>query len=111
MDTLLAALASGLTGCRVIFHAHGVRLPFVFPVDPGYPTVGDTDPANGGRGPKVLSWRATVPQGTDMVPATEVELQTSDGRRVERVKLPVPFTPSATHSTVVWVNLTLAKTL
>ncbi len=94
-------------GCRL--WTQGSRLETVYPCDSGYPKVGDTDIANANRGEFVLTWRYTIPRGTSWgaSPANEAELV--EGQNiVDRVKIP-DFMPSASHPTVLYLNLMLRR--
>lgn len=94
-------------GCRL--WTQGSRLEPVYPCDPGYPKLDDTDPANMNRGEFVLTWRFTIPRGTSWGagPATEAEM-VEDGEPVYRTKIPDLYT-SAIHPTVLFLNLMLRR--
>lgn len=93
--------------CRV--YVNGGLQPEVYKCDLGYPKLGDTDPANTNRGEHVLTWRYTVPRGTNWNgPATEIDLL--DGNNiVDRIKIPDLYT-SKDHSTVLYLNMILRRT-
>ena len=104
--SFLAALGKPY-GCRL--WSQGCLLEPIYSCDPGYPKVGDTDPANTNRGEYVLTWRFTIPRGTSWgaSPATEAQLMDGD-QPVDRLKIP-DFLPSASHPTVLYLNLMLRR--
>lgn len=106
LNSFLKALGQPYS-CRV--YVNGGLQPELYPCDTGYPRLGDPDPINTNRGDNVLTWRYTIPRGTDWGrhPATEVELM--DGPNiVERIKIP-DLHSSANHPTVLYLNLMLRR--
>lgn len=93
--------------CR--FWVNGGLMNMVYSCDAGYPKLNDKDEPNSNRGEYVLTWRYTVPRGTDWGnrPATEVELLDGDNI-VDRLKIPDLYT-SRDHSTVLYLNLMLRR--
>ena len=103
--SLLAALRTAWSAAQARFSCSGVRVERLFPVDPGYPKLGDTDPANPDRGDFVLTLRFTIPQGPLLWdgPATEVELL-EGGKSLYRTKID-PLRLSLHHASIQYVNL------
>lgn len=80
-----------------------------FKLDPGYPKFGDTDPANTGKGPNVLSWAFTVPKGTDWGQGMATGGMMMDGDQQVYFTRLEPFRPSPNHPCKVYINIMLRK--
>mgnify|MGYP001598311881 CR=1 FL=1 len=104
-----ALKGAGLVGARFIIG--GARYGQVFPVDAGYPCVGDADVANDGRGSNVLTWRFTVPRGTHWgeSPADGAELLDGTGVTLYSTDLRPPFRTSPNHPCLLFININLRK--
>lgn len=109
LRTFLTAL--GTVGYGVRFIAGGARYGKIYPVDAGYPKLGDTDEANDSKGTNVLTWRITVPKGAGWgsTPATEAELVNASGEIQYKVAIP-SFRVSEARPSVLYLNLNLRKT-
>ncbi len=108
LNTLLGAWSKVVTGVRFI--VGGAVYDEIFPIDAGYPKLGDTDEANDGRGTNVYTWRVTVPKGAGWgsEPATAVELVDSRGTLYKRA-LSVPFRVSPSNASIFYANVTLER--
>lgn len=105
IDLLLKSLLSftGQTGVKFI--SNGSLVNIVFPVDPGYPKVGDTDKANDSKGDNVITWKITVPRGNDFRPATQVILVDNKGETIYKTDLPEPFKVGPTQPSTLYLNV------
>ena len=108
LRSFLSAL--GTIGYGVRFTAGGSRYGKIYPVDGGYPKLGDTDEANDSKGTNVLTWRITVAKGDSWgpTPATEAELVNSAGESLYRTPIPA-FHVSTTRPSVLYLNINLRK--
>ena len=106
LNRFLKALGSPFA-CRV--YINGGLQPDRYACAIGYPKVNDTAAANVNRGEHVLTWRYTIPRGTDWGghPATEAELM--DGNDiVDRIPIP-PLHASMQYPTVLYLNMVLRR--
>jgi len=102
--------ALGTVGHGARFIAGGARYGKIYPVDVGYPKLGDTDEANDSRGENVLTWRITVKRadGWGSTPATEAELVDAVGETMYKTSIPA-FRVSDTRPSVLYLNIHLRK--
>lgn len=104
-DLLLKSLLQ-LTGrLGVKFISNGALVDIIFPVDDGYPKVGDIDKANDSGGANVITWKITVPRGNDFRPATQVLLVDSKGETIYKTDLPEPFKVGPTQPSTLYINI------
>ena len=108
LHTFLIAL--GAVGHGVRFIVGGARYGKIYPIDGGYPKLGDTDEANDSKGANVLTWRVTVLRGAGwgQTPATEAELVDAVGDALYKTAIP-SFRVSEAHPSVLYLNLNLRK--
>ena len=104
-----ALAGAGVFGARFI--VGGGRVGHVFPVEAGYPRVGDPDTSNDGRGENVLTWKFVVPRGFDWGPGTAETAELVDAGEVVLYKsnLTPPFRTSAAHPCVLFININLRR--
>ena len=106
---ITALSGAGIVGAR--FRVGGGLYGQVFPVEAGYPRMGDSDTANDGRGENVLTWKFVVPRGTDWgpTPADEAEMVDANGVALYESKLTPPFRTSALHTCTLFINIYLRR--
>ena len=76
-----------------------------WPVDPGYPMLGDKDSVNTDRGERVLTWRFTLPASLVLGnSADQVNVTSKDGKTIvsERPAVPIVKVPQQKH--LIYVN-------
>lgn len=103
LSRVLAALvAAGQWGVR--FNSEPET---IYPTDPGYPVVADSDDRNIDRGQHVVTWRVTVPRGVVWpIPATHANLvEPSTGAIMYKMGLSKPFGTSPTHPSILFLNV------
>ena len=109
IDVLLKRLCTG-PAWSARFVIAGEPRPTLYPVDAGYPRLGDQDLANDGRGEHVMTWRITVPRGTSWgsTPAREVELVDEHGTVTFHDAIE-PFRVSQSHPSILFLNLMVER--
>ncbi len=99
------ALAAGLRGpYEAWLLGEDAVLYGPFPVD--YVKADDQDPANGGRGAYVVTFRVTVPAGYNMPPACTGATIKHNGGTLFKQPLSA-FRASASHASVLFINFVL----
>ena len=84
---------------------HGKTPLTNWPVDAGYPTLGDTDAGNPDKGALVVTWRFTLPASLTLGNVYDnVQVVDRDGRVVVSVACPVAVAKEAGKALMVYVN-------
>lgn len=95
---------AGMSNTSIVMR-HG-RAPIgVWPVDAGYPTLNDRDAGNPGKGERVVTWRATLPESFVMGNVVEdIQVIGGNGEVLVTEPLAIPIHKEVGKRMLIYVN-------